>query len=77
MEEYDVVKDILDGIFGEPQKYDDSKGQIAYDCPVCSHEIKGLDKGDGKGNLEVSLEKNNLPHCLRKSFAPIVKQTLD
>jgi DNA primase len=62
MEDYEVVKDILDGIFGEAQKYDDSKGQIAYDCPVCSHEIKGLDKGDGKGNLEVSLEKNAY-HC--------------
>ena len=60
--DYDILKDLLDGFLGEPHKYDDSNGQIGYDCPVCSYEIKGLDKGDGKGNLEVSLEKN-VYHC--------------
>ena len=54
---YDILKDLLDGFLGEPHKYDNTSGQIAYDCPVCSYEIKGFDKGDGKGNLEVSLEK--------------------
>jgi len=30
------------------------KCQITFDCPVCSYEIKGLDQGDGKGNLEIN-----------------------
>jgi DNA primase len=59
---YEILKDILDGFLGESHRYDGYNGQIAYDCPVCSYEIKGLDRGDGKGNLEVSLEKNVF-HC--------------
>ena len=62
MMDYDILKDLLDNFLGDPHKYDDSIGQIAYDCPVCSYEIKGLDRGDGKGNLEVSLEKS-VYHC--------------
>jgi hypothetical protein len=34
------------------------RGQISFDCPVCSHDIKGLDKGDGKGNLEVNYSQH-------------------
>jgi len=60
--DFDILKDILDGFLGDSHKYDDTNGQIAYDCPVCSYEIKGLSCGDGKGNLEVSLEKNVF-HC--------------
>ena len=30
------------------------KCQITFDCPVCSYEVKGLDSGDGKGNLEIN-----------------------
>lgn len=50
----ELIVEILDGILGEPRKHNESNGQIAYDCPVCSHEIKGLDEGDGKGNLEIN-----------------------
>jgi DNA primase len=31
---------------------------MSFDCPVCSYEIKGLSKGDGKGNLEVNYGHN-------------------
>lgn len=48
------VVDILDDILGESKNHNDFSGQISYDCPVCSHEIKGLDHGDGKGNLEIN-----------------------
>jgi DNA primase len=50
----DLVIEILEGILGKPKNHYDGKGQISFDCPVCSHEIKGLEKGDGKGNLEVN-----------------------
>ena len=48
------VVDILDNILGYSKNHNDFSGQISYDCPICSHEIKGLDKGDGKGNLEIN-----------------------
>ncbi|MDB0059561.1 hypothetical protein N9F18_00230 [bacterium] len=50
----ELIVEILEGILGEPKNHYENKGQISFDCPVCSHEIKGLDKGDGKGNLEVN-----------------------
>lgn len=56
MEEYEVIVELLEEILGEPKKIYESKLQYAFDCPVCSEE-KGLDHGDGKGNLEISLEK--------------------
>lgn len=49
-----LVIDLLVTIFGEPHAHYDNKSQISFDCPVCSHDIKGLDHGDGKGNLEVN-----------------------
>ena len=49
-----LVLDLVEGIFGEPRKHNEVTGQISFDCPVCSHDIKGLDKGDGKGNLEIN-----------------------
>lgn len=52
--EYTPVIDILENILGDPRMHNDYKGQMSFDCPVCSHEIKGLDEGDGKGNLEVN-----------------------
>ena len=55
--EYEPIIDILDDILGEYRMHNDYKGQISYDCPVCSHEIKGLDDGDGKGNLEINYKK--------------------
>jgi DNA primase len=55
--EYLPIIDILEDIFGDSRMHNDYKGQIAFDCPVCSHEIKGLDEGDGKGNLEINYKR--------------------
>jgi len=52
--DYTPVFEILEDIFGEYKNHNDYKCQVSFDCPVCSHEIKGLDEGDGKGNLEVN-----------------------
>ncbi len=52
--DYSGVVDILEDILGEPKLHNDYKGQISFDCPVCSYDIKELDHGDGKGNLEVN-----------------------
>lgn len=49
-----LVIEILEEILGDSKNHYENKSQISFDCPVCSHEIKGLDKGDGKGNLEVN-----------------------
>lgn len=55
--DYSAVVDILEDILGEYRLHNDYKGQISFDCPVCSHDIKGLDDGDGKGNLEVNYKR--------------------
>jgi len=49
-----LVIDLLVGMFGDPHLHNEMRAQISFDCPVCSHDIKGLDKGDGKGNLEIN-----------------------
>ena len=49
-----LVVDMLTGMFGDPHSHNEHRHQISFDCPVCSYDIKGLDKGDGKGNLEVN-----------------------
>ena len=54
MVDYDPIVDILIDIFGEYKLHNDHSGQIAFSCPVCSYDIKGLDHLDGKGNLEVN-----------------------
>lgn len=53
-EEYTPVIEILEDILGEYKFHNDYKHQISFDCPVCSYDIKGLDDGDGKGNLEIN-----------------------
>lgn len=53
-EEYTPVLEILEDILGDYKFHNDYKGQISFDCPVCSYDIKGLDHGDGKGNLEIN-----------------------
>lgn len=58
LNEYTAVIEILEDVLGEHRNHNDYKGQISFDCPVCSHEIKGLDEGDGKGNLEVNYMSN-------------------
>jgi len=55
--EYIPIIEILEDIFGDYRMHNDYKGQISFDCPVCSHDIKGLDEGDGKGNLEVNYKR--------------------
>ncbi len=56
--DYSAVIEILEDILGDYKMHNDYKGQISFDCPVCSQEIKGLDHGDGKGNLEVNYKYN-------------------
>lgn len=55
---YSAVVEILEDVLGDYKFHNDYKGQISFDCPVCSYEIKGLDSGDGKGNLEVNYKYN-------------------
>ena len=54
----ELVVEILENCLGNSKKHNSNTCQISFDCPVCSHEIKGLDKGDGKGNLEVNYNFN-------------------
>jgi len=56
--EYELIIDIIDEILGERRQHNDYRCQVAYDCPVCSYEIKGLDEGDRKGNLEINYKSN-------------------
>jgi DNA primase len=56
--DYSPVVEILEDILGDYKLHNDSKGQISFDCPVCSYDIKGLDEGDSKGNLEVNYKYN-------------------
>jgi DNA primase len=55
---YDLIIDILEDILGNHGLHNEDKGQINFDCPVCSYEIKGLDVGDGKNNLEINYKLN-------------------
>ncbi len=52
--DYSAVVDILEDILGDYKLHNDYKGQISFDCPTCSYDIKGLEHGDGKGNLEIN-----------------------
>jgi DNA primase len=52
--DYTPIFEILEDIFGDYKNHNDYRCQVSFDCPVCSYDIKGLEKGDGKGNLEVN-----------------------
>ena len=52
-DEVEVLVDLLSEFLGDPHQHYESKGQISFDCPFCA-EGKGLDSGDGKGNLEIN-----------------------
>jgi DNA primase len=52
-EEVEVLVELLRDVLGDEKQHYESKGQISFNCPVCARE-KGLDNGDGKGNLEVN-----------------------
>lgn len=56
-EDIEVLVELLTEVLGKPKKHYETQGQISFDCPVCSQE-KGLEGGDGKGNLEVSYAKH-------------------
>ncbi len=56
-DERDILIEILRAILGKERAQYNRKHQITFDCPVCSYDIKGLDVGDGKGNLEVNTDK--------------------
>jgi len=56
-DEIEVLVELLTDVLGKPHQHYESKGQISFDCPVCSDE-KGLDRGDGKGNLEINYGKH-------------------
>lgn len=58
MDDFSILIELLKDVLGRPRRHTESKGQISFDCPVCSHDIKGLDKGDGKGNFEVNYINN-------------------
>lgn len=53
-DEKEVVLDLLRDFLGKEKAHYDLKCQITFDCPVCSYDLKGLDHGDGKGNLEIN-----------------------
>lgn len=52
--DYTPIIDILEEILGPIDKHNQYSGQISFSCPVCSYQIKGMDRLDGKGNLEVN-----------------------
>jgi len=54
----ELIIDLIGNIFGEPKSENELRGQISVDCPVCSYTIKGLDKLDGKGNLEINYQQH-------------------
>lgn len=55
--EIEILIELLREILGDERKHYESKNQISFDCPVCAAE-KGLDGGDGKGNLEINYGKH-------------------
>jgi len=57
MEDSPLLLELLQDVLGEINSHYPNKGQISFDCPVCSYDIKGLDNGDGKGNFEVNYQQ--------------------
>lgn len=60
-DEIEVLLELIEDVLDKPKKVYESKHQYGYDCPNCM-DIKGLDKGDNKGNLEINLNKF-VYHC--------------
>jgi len=56
VEDYQLIIEILEDVFGDIHQHYPHKGQISFDCPVCSYDIKGLESGDHKGNLEINYQ---------------------
>jgi DNA primase len=57
VDEVEVLVELLRDVLGHEKQHYESKGQISFDCPVCAAE-KGLEQGDGKGNLEINYSKH-------------------
>ncbi len=57
VDEVEVLVELLSDVLGAPHQHYESKGQISFDCPVCAAE-KGLENGDGKGNLEINQSRH-------------------
>ena len=62
MDDESLLVDLILTMFGEPKSVNEYSGQISVDCPVCSYDIKGLSKTDGKGNLEINYQ-NHVYKC--------------
>lgn len=56
-EEVEVLVDLLTDVLGDHHNHYESKAQISFDCPACAQE-KGLEGGDGKGNLEINYSRH-------------------
>ena len=56
MNQVDVLVGLLKDVLGNPRHHYPAKHQISFDCPWCTQD-KGLDSGDGKGNLEINYNK--------------------
>lgn len=52
-DDVEVLVELLRDFLGDEKQHYESKQQISFDCPVCAAE-KGLEDGDGKGNLEIN-----------------------
>ena len=52
--QHNAMVSLLDSVLGKHGRHDKYNGQITYCCPTCSYDIKGLDRLDGKFNLEVN-----------------------
>tara|TARA_R100000322_G_scaffold166938_1_gene134185 strand:- start:628 stop:1542 length:915 start_codon:yes stop_codon:yes gene_type:complete len=57
MNDNSLLINLLSEVLGPHNQHYENKGQISFDCPVCSYDIKGLNKGDGKGNFEINYFK--------------------
>jgi DNA primase len=57
VDEVEVLVELLSDVLGAPHQHYESKAQISFDCPVCAAE-KGLENGDGKGNLEINYSRH-------------------
>jgi DNA primase len=55
-DESEVLLELIEEVLDAPKKIYETNHQYGYDCPNCM-DIKGLDSGDNKGNLEINLNK--------------------
>ena len=81
--DFDLIIEILIEIFGDEKSHNNFKGQMSFDCPTCSYDIKGLNEGDGKGNLEINYKQKlfkcwvcSETHDTRGSLYKLIKMSL-